>query len=391
MSSASSPGADRTSTDDAHFVDATAGIYAVAAGTGSSPHAAAAASQAIEAAVAAARRELADLPRPIPAASMVDAARRAVERACETVFELARPGGPLAGAASTLTLLLVEKTQAAMAHVGDTRAYLVRGRELEQLSADHTVAHELYRAGQISWDQARRHPFRSVLSRSLGPQRSVVVDTLSLHVSPGDTVVLSTGGLSEIFDRPRTAVELLAEGDLDHATAALLARTRELGSTADATVIALRIADTHRDPHAITVDTLQSTSVFGMLDLAARSRVVGAGVLDKHEAGDELLHAGQPYGGLWLVVEGHLQWKSDTIAELGPGDWFGEAALVGEARCPANVRALAPTTMFVLPTERWTRLTRRRPILAASVFRRLASAALQRAPSGDPHRVGRGR
>ncbi len=371
--------------EDAYVADDVHGIYAVADGAGGAAHGELASRTAIARARGSILEDIASVKRPLAPRELAKVARRAVERACAAVHTLAAPDGEKAGAATTLTLLLVDGAHAVMAHVGDSRLYLLRRGKLEQLSADHTVANELFRAGHLSLLEARLHPFRNVLSRSLGPQRSVVVDILPLHLVPGDVLMLATDGLDSVIEEGGGLRSILRTDDLEGSASRLIDRTVELGGKDNATVVLVEVEDVAHDPYASAVHLLASVEPFAGLDLASRSRVVGAGVVDTLAAGETLLEHGDPLGGLWLVVEGTVAWNGDVSVELERGEWFGAGALVADRRSPAHVAAIGKVTVFHLPQEGWRRLSRRRPLVGVAVLSRLAASAVGRAPDGDPH------
>ena len=381
----STSGRKHSRNEDAYAADDTLGIYAVADGVSGGRNGEVAAATAIDAAYAFATEALAVLRRPVRPEDLAHVARQAVEHAAQAVNEIARADGSHAGAATTLTLLLVDGGQAAMAHVGDSRLYLVRDAHVEQLSVDHTVANDLLRAGYIGPEQSRRHSLRDVLSRALGPHRAVLVDTLQLHVAPRDTIMLATDGLEPVIDE-RTVVDQVARSD-DVAAGAkrLVQRAEELGVQGDTTVVLVRIDDAADDPYATAAELLSGVDALAGLDLASRSRIVGAGTVDLLEAGGIVLHEGQPFGGLWLVVEGTLHWGGGTPVELVRGDWYGESALVTEVRAPVDITAKTAAKVFYLPAEKWSRLARRRPMLGVSVLTRLAAVAARHA-AVLPHR-----
>ncbi|MCR9159504.1 MAG: protein phosphatase 2C domain-containing protein [Nannocystaceae bacterium] len=370
----SAVGRVRTENQDRYLADRANGIYAVADGVGGAPHGEAAAEAALAAVSQRARKGFASLPKPIAPDDLRDLARRCVEAAGDAVAAIAKRGGTHDGAATTLTVLLHHEACAAMAHVGDSRLYLYRQRRLEQLSVDHTVANELHRAGTMSPERARRHPLRNVLSRSLGAGAGVEIDTLVLALAPGDIFLLATDGLNEAVDE----VGVSHSASLPDNARRLLERANALGGKDNATAVFIRIEDVAEDPRVRAVELLESVTPFAGLDLASRSRVVGAAFLDTLAAGETLVRPHDALAGLVVVVEGRLAWTADTSLELGPGSWFAEAALVGRARSPAHVSATELTRVLVLSPERWNKLARRRPRVGVEVLRAIAAGGFAR-------------
>lgn len=373
----SAVGLVRRDNQDRYLADRTNGIYAVADGVGGAPHGDAAAEAALTAASQYARRALASATRPIAPDELQKLARRCVEAAAAAVHRIARRGGSHHGAATTLTLVLHHGACSAMAHVGDSRLYLYRKRKLEQLSLDHTVANELERAGTMSRESARRHALKNVLSRSLGGRGGVEIDTLAVALAPGDALLLTSDGVNEAVDELGVSAAMSVRDNARR----LVERANGLGGKDNATVVLVRIEEVDDDPRVQAVELLARVPLFAELDLASRSRVVGAAFTEMLQPGETVARAGDALAGLYLVVCGALTWTGDVSVELTPGAWFGEAALVSVARCPAYVIASEETVVLVLSAERWNKLARRRPRVGVSVLRALASGGFARLAS----------
>jgi protein phosphatase len=129
-------------------------------------------------------------------ASLTEKLRYAVAAANREIFSAAQEKPHLAGMGTTLVALLAGGERIALAHVGDSRAYLVRNGRIRQLTDDHSLVAELVRRREISERAARGHPHRHVLTRALGVRRTVEPDLAELTPAPGDTFVLCSDGLT---------------------------------------------------------------------------------------------------------------------------------------------------------------------------------------------------
>jgi protein phosphatase len=164
----------------------------------------------------------------------------AVRRAHDNVLTAISKDGSLHGMGTTVVGLLLAGPTAAVAHVGDSRAYRLRDGRLDQLTQDHTWVHEQVVAGLLSNEQARSHPLKNVVTRALGGESDVLVDVREVQVQPGDFYLLCSDGLTgmlsdaDIRDRIgsgrslheicRSLVnEANARGGLDNVTVVLLA------------------------------------------------------------------------------------------------------------------------------------------------------------------------
>ena len=126
-----------------------------------------------------------------------------VREANRRVHQRATSDAAASGMGTTMTVAFVAPDGIVwFGHVGDSRAYLLRGGKLEQLTDDHSLVAELVRRGELSPAQAEVHPQRSVITRALGTDPEVAVDTFSLEPEPGDVVLLCSDGLSSFVAGP---------------------------------------------------------------------------------------------------------------------------------------------------------------------------------------------
>jgi PPM family protein phosphatase len=166
---------------------------------------------------------------------------RAVQSANIEVYELSLAVPELHGMATTLTAVTLDRGELSVAHVGDSRLYLLREGKLTQLTKDHTVAAEQVRLGVLSEARARKHPGRSVLTRSLGRELIVSLDRISLAAQQGDSLLVCSDGLYNVLD-DREIASLLAEaGSAQDACKALIEAANARGTYDNITAAVARI------------------------------------------------------------------------------------------------------------------------------------------------------
>ncbi len=172
-----------------------------------------------------------------------DAAREALVAAVlaanAAVARRAQDEPALEGMGTTLTAVLVQDGLAHVAHVGDSRAYLLRDGRLSQLTDDHTLVQALVDQGRITSDQARVHHSRSVITRAIGVGDEVEVDVLAVPLRSGDRLLLCSDGLSGVVADAEIAGILGAHPDGDGATGALVAAANAAGGPDNVTVLVL--------------------------------------------------------------------------------------------------------------------------------------------------------
>jgi protein phosphatase len=176
---------------------------------------------------------------------------RAIARTANArIHRVAQADESRSGMGTTLTAALVEDDEVGLAHVGDSRAYLFRDGELKLLTSDHSLVEELRRQGRLTDEQAEDHPQRSIITRALGPERDVDIDTMTFQARPGDTYLLCSDGLTTMV-REERITEVLAESEsLDAAVQRLVDEANEAGGRDNITVVAFRLEEAEEPAEA---------------------------------------------------------------------------------------------------------------------------------------------
>jgi serine/threonine protein phosphatase PrpC len=167
-----------------------------------------------------------------------------IQEANRRVYQRQSQDAAASGMGTTMTVALVEDGRVAIGHVGDSRAYLIRDRRLEQLTEDHSLVAELVRSGKLSPEEAEGHPQRSVITRALGTDPDVDVDTFSVETKPGDLFLLCSDGLTSMVDDETILGEIERNrSDLGAAAKALVRAANKGGGEDNITVVFFEIAD----------------------------------------------------------------------------------------------------------------------------------------------------
>jgi len=166
-----------------------------------------------------------------------------IQEANRRVYDRASSDPTASGMGTTMTVALVEEMTVAMGHVGDSRAYLVRGDAMEQLTEDHSLVNELLKSGKLSEEEAQVHPQRSVITRAVGTDPDVDVDAFTIEAEEGDIFLICSDGLTDMVE-DEEILELvhLNRDDLDKAVKALVAAANRGGGEDNITAVAFRIS-----------------------------------------------------------------------------------------------------------------------------------------------------
>jgi serine/threonine protein phosphatase PrpC len=166
-----------------------------------------------------------------------------VREANRQIHEISRAEHERAGMGTTITAAYLDDGEVAIAHVGDSRAYLFRDGTLRRLTQDHSLVGELVRRGKLTEEQAEEHPQRSIITRALGPEPSVDVDTWTYPVRDGDVLLLCSDGLTSMITEEQITHVLNSESRLERAADRLIAEANAAGGRDNITVVLSRLEE----------------------------------------------------------------------------------------------------------------------------------------------------
>jgi serine/threonine protein phosphatase PrpC len=166
--------------------------------------------------------------------------RNAVERACIEIFKAAQDDPRLNGMGTTVISLLVRGNHALFAHVGDSRAYLVRGDLIQQISEDHSLVNEQIKAGMITPEEAKHSRYKNIITRSVGFEEEVQVDVMGLLTENNDHFILCSDGLANLVEDKEIREIVLSCTDLKDAPKRLIEMANECGGDDNITVIVVK-------------------------------------------------------------------------------------------------------------------------------------------------------
>jgi protein phosphatase len=161
----------------------------------------------------------------------------ALQQAHHQVLGAIREDGTLYGMGTTVVGFLLQGPVAAVAHVGDSRAYRLRNGRLELLTQDHTWVNEQVVAGFLSAEQARSHPLKNVITRALGGEHEIVVDLREIEVAEGDLYLLCSDGLTSMLTDSEVSAALGREDGLEAICRALVEAANARGGLDNITVV----------------------------------------------------------------------------------------------------------------------------------------------------------
>ncbi len=238
----------REANEDAFLIDDERRLYLVADGMGGHRGGDFASKKALELVI----EELSELEKsqeatqPLPQAGDRTPTQirlmRAFQRANQRLFEISMQEPTLRGMGTTLTGLQFDEKFANIAHIGDSRAYLIRDGKIQQLTEDHSWVHEQVKMGILTEEEARNHPLKNIITRSLGHERDIEVDLEKIEYKPKDKYLLCSDGLTNMIS-DQEILKIILEHPLEDAVQALIERANQEGGYDNITVVLVEVED----------------------------------------------------------------------------------------------------------------------------------------------------
>jgi serine/threonine protein phosphatase PrpC len=239
-------GRKRDHNEDSFLIDEDLKLFVVADGMGGHAGGGTASRIAVETIdtelrqVRSSQGSVLEAPTPLQDSPVPEAIRAAVERACMAIYSKAQEDDRLKGMGTTVISLLMKDEQAFFAHVGDSRAYLVRGDLIQQISEDHSLVNEQIKAGMITPEEAKHSKYKNIITRSVGFEEEVQVDVMGLLSEPGDVFILCSDGLANMMEDTEI-LEVVRHVPLTDVPKTLVDLANERGGDDNITVVAVQV------------------------------------------------------------------------------------------------------------------------------------------------------
>jgi serine/threonine protein phosphatase PrpC len=317
------------------------------------------------------------------------ALENAVQQAGVTIFERGQKEREKRGMGTTLSALLLLGERAFIAHVGDSRVYMVRQNQTVQLTEDHSLVNELIRHGKVTRESLAASPYASyknAVTRALGVYETTQVDTIDLEVLPGDQFLLCSDGL-HAYLQDKDVTSFLAS---DHVTAIpqkLVDHANKGGGQDNITAVILRVQPDTTDAGQTRaqelnrkVEVLRQMPLFRHLTYKEILRVLSVTKVADFNTGDEILREGQPGDDLFILLKGKVRLHKDGafVTQLGPGAHFGEMALIDKRPRSVSASAEDRTRALVLRRQEFNDIIRNEPRLSVKLLWSFVQVLAQR-------------
>ena len=305
----------------------------------------------------------------------------AVQTAGQTIYTRGQQEPEKRGMGTTTSALLIAGDRGFIAHVGDSRVYMVRGGQVVQLTEDHSLINELIRRGRITKENLDDSPYKAyknAVTRAVGVYETVQGDTLDFEILPGDAFLLCSDGLHAYLTEQQI-LDFLKTDDLEHLPQKLVDHANAGGGHDNITAVVVRVegagagapsAD-RAEELARKVEVLRRMPLFRHLIYKEILRVLNVTTVREFAPGDEVIKEGTPGDEMFILLRGKLRLhKNDAfITYLEAGAHIGEMALV-DRRQPRSASATAEERSRLLGLKRrdFYEIVRKEPQLSVKLL-----------------------
>lgn len=279
----------------------------------------------------------------------------AAQAACAAVFNEAQRDPGKRGMGTTLIALLIIGSRGFIAHVGDSRIYLVRNDAVHQLTQDHSLINELLKRGRLKPDQVAQLNMKNAVTRAVGVYESVEADTLDFDVLAGDRFLLCSDGLTE-YAQDTDISRVFREFPEEQVAQAFIDHANQGGGKDNITAVVVKIPDTGSGIDRLAsevnlkLETLHRMPLFRHLTYQELVRVMNIVDVRNFASSEKVLSEGDEGDEMFIVLTGSVRVHSGdaNIATLGPGQHFGEMALVDKVPRSATVTSEEASKVMVM-------------------------------------------
>jgi serine/threonine protein phosphatase PrpC len=303
----------------------------------------------------------------------------AVQTAGLAIFERGQKEPDKRGMGTTISAFLLIGERGFIAHVGDSRVYMVRGGQTVQLTEDHSLINELIRHGKVTRETLAKSPYASyknAVTRAVGVYETVQVDTIDLEVLPGDQFLLCSDGLHAYLDE-KEVTRQLSEESITAIPGKLIEHANKGGGHDNITAVVLRV---HADANAPTdarsqelnrkVEVLKQMPLFRHLTYKEILRVLSLTEVKDFSVGDEIITEDEPGSELFILLSGKVRLHKEgaLVTYLGQGAHMGEMALVDNGPRSVSATAEEPSRALVLRRRDFNDLIRNYPRMSVKLL-----------------------
>jgi len=296
---------------------------------------------------------------------------KAIQQACQRIYQLGQEDVSKKGMGTTCSLLVLHDGRGFIGHVGDSRVYLSRNSQIHQITEDHSLLNEMLRLGKIKPGEEHLLPHKNAVTRAVGVNEFVEVDTFELDVFSGDEFLLCSDGLCGYFKSNDQILSLMDTTDIRKSTERFISFANEAGGKDNITTILVRVTGEVGKRRYIqqAIDVMRGSPFFQYLGYKELVQVLNLSERLEVSTG-EMICDGMSNDGLFLVLGGRFEVErmGYRVGEFGSGSHFGEHGMVDEEAIAVRAVALEPSQVLVIRRDRFLELLRQEADLAVKLL-----------------------
>jgi serine/threonine protein phosphatase PrpC len=317
--------------------------------------------------------------RVIAARDILSILEQAVQGACAAIFAKGKQDADKRGMGTTISALLVVGDRGFIAHVGDSRIYMLRQGQVVQLTEDHSLINELIRRGKVTRETIGQSPYsayKNAVTRAVGVYETVQVDTIDFDILPGDQFLLCSDGLHSYLDDQKI-IENFENDEITAIPQRFVDLANEAGGQDNITAIVLRVpkagteqVDVRAEELTRKIEVLKHMPLFRHLTYKEIIRVLNLTEVADYAPNEDVLKEGESSDELYIVLKGKVRLHKEGafITHVSPGAHLGEMALID--RTPRSVTATAEerTRVLILRRREFFEIIRKDPSLSVKLL-----------------------
>ncbi len=297
---------------------------------------------------------------------LLDFLVQAVKLASRRIWEQGQVDPAKRGMGTTCEVLLIAGAYGFLAHVGDSRIYLLRGGQVQQITEDHSLINALIKEGRIRPEDADKVGYKNAVTRAVGVYETVDVDAVTFDVLPGDQYLMASDGLTGYLMEAEIP-PFMQRDQMDTVAQDLIEMANKRGGQDNITVVAVRIVDVEGvakercQQLSVRLDALANIPMFRYLAYNELLKVFAQMTQVLVPPGKVIIEEGSTGDDMFVVIQGKVKVHSgDTIlTHLGTGDHFGEMSLVDKAPRSASITAVEKTTLLRMTRDDFFEMIRK--------------------------------
>ncbi|MBU0553042.1 Stp1/IreP family PP2C-type Ser/Thr phosphatase [Myxococcota bacterium] len=301
---------------------------------------------------------------------ILDLIESAIRTAGQKIYEMSEADAAKRGMGTTCSMILITPQRAFIAHVGDSRVYLIRGDEVLQLTEDHSLINEMIKRGRMTVEQAKRATQKNVITRAVGVYADVDVDTLDLEIHSEDRFLICSDGLINHMEDPKEIAEVMVRQPFPESAQVYVDIANQRGGKDNITVLLVEIPKAKAAERRIKISTIRKMPLFQHLSNPEQMAILNLCELRAVEEGGVVFNEGEVGEELFLILSGAVEMvhKDVRLAQFKAGAHFGEMAIMNKSARSATARATTETRLIVVGRRPLFALMRREPSLAVKIL-----------------------